>query len=343
MTPGRVGGCAGSHWRSSIGKATRSQVWRSLVEVKGVKTGGGFLQSASIFKAEPRISSTPCSLPAAHSSVFFCFHCSTWDLSSLTRDWTCAPCVGRQSLSHSSVLHVMLAAFPGPLPGRLFFSHSLFTGSPAQSLSLQTSKGTPFNVAFMFLPIKGLPGGTTSYSIQTQLLGWSLQIFPLFGPSPDLLSCFPYSLAHTLQSPASQNYLVPSLHLAISMNLLPLSSSFWKYLNIYLFIWVSSWLQHLGSLLSACGIYFPDQGSSLGPCFGSAVLATGPPGKSHSCFLSLTLLKGWLWGPRPWLVWGRHVHSWADVGAVFLSMLFTFKFAFQLGPVSYPEEKLSCL
>ena len=151
----------------------------------------------------------------------FFFHCSMWDLSSLTRDWTCAPCAGRQSLSHSSVLHVMLAAFPGPLPGRLFFSHSLFTGSPAQSLSLQTSKGTPFNVAFMFLPVKGLPGGTTSYSIQTQLLGWSLQIFPLFGPSPDLLSCFPYSLAHTLQSPASQNYLVPSLHLAISMNLLP--------------------------------------------------------------------------------------------------------------------------
>ena len=71
MTPGRVGGCAGSRWRSSIGKATRSQVWRSLVEVKGVKTGDGFLQSASIFKAEPRISSTPCSLPAAHSCLFF--------------------------------------------------------------------------------------------------------------------------------------------------------------------------------------------------------------------------------------------------------------------------------
>ena len=123
-----------------------------------------------------------------------------WDLSSLARDWTCACCIGRQSLNHSSVLHLMLAAFPLPLPGQLFFSHSLFTGSPAQNLSLQTSKGTPFNVAFMFLPFKGLPGGTTSYSILTQLLGSSLQIIPLFGPSPDFLSCFSYSLTHTLVS-----------------------------------------------------------------------------------------------------------------------------------------------
>ena len=77
---------------------------------------------------------------------------------------------------------------------------SLFTGSPAQNLSLQTSRGTPFNVAFMFLPLKGLQGGITSYSVLTQLLDWSLQIVPLFGPRPDFLSCFPYSLTHTVVS-----------------------------------------------------------------------------------------------------------------------------------------------
>ena len=40
-------------------------------------------------------------------------------------------------------------------------------------------------------------------------------------------------------------------------------------------------LQHVGSLVAACGNEFPEQGSSLGPLDGEhGVLATGPPGKS---------------------------------------------------------------
>ena len=39
---------------------------------------------------------------------------------------------------------------------------------------------------------------------------------------------------------------------------------------------------HLGSLVAACGIYFPNQGSNPGPLhWEHRVLATGPPGKSQ--------------------------------------------------------------
>lgn len=59
-----------------------------------------------------------------------------------------------------------------------------------------SSAGPPGNsvsVPLRLLPFEGLPVGPLIYSIQAQLLGWSLQIFPPF----DFLSCFPYSLTHT--------------------------------------------------------------------------------------------------------------------------------------------------
>ena len=44
---------------------------------------------------------------------------------------------------------------------------------------------------------------------------------------------------------------------------------------------IQSWLWHAGSLLIACGIWFPDQGSNLGPLhWEHRVLVTGLPGKS---------------------------------------------------------------
>jgi len=42
-----------------------------------------------------------------------------------------------------------------------------------------------------------------------------------------------------------------------------------------------SLLQNVGSLVEACGIWFPDQRLNLGPlCWEYGVLATGPPGES---------------------------------------------------------------
>ena len=52
---------------------------------------------------------------------------------------------------------------------------------------------------------------------------------------------------------------------------------------------VLSCMQHMGSLVVTCRIYFPNQGSNLGPLhWGFRVLATGPPGKYLSA-----LLVGW--------------------------------------------------
>ena len=45
-------------------------------------------------------------------------------------------------------------------------------------------------------------------------------------------------------------------------------------------------MQHAGSLVSACGIQLPDQGSNLRPlCWERGVLATGWPGKPQVAFL----------------------------------------------------------
>ena len=47
-----------------------------------------------------------------------------------------------------------------------------------------------------------------------------------------------------------------------------------------------------GSLVEACGIEFPNQGSNLGPLqWESGVLATGPPGKSFNRLLLLVTNK----------------------------------------------------
>ena len=67
----------------------------------------------------------------------------------------------------------------------------------------------------------------------------------------------------------------------------------WETANIQIFIYwaapglscgtrdIQSWLWHAGSLLIACGIWFPDQGSNLGPLhWEHRVLVTGLPGKS---------------------------------------------------------------
>ena len=66
---------------------------------------------------------------------------------------------------------------------------------------------------------------------------------------------------------------------------LPLSHQggpFKKYL-LYLFGCTESWLPHVGSLVVACGILFLHQVSNPGPLhWQCGVLATGPPGKSHS-------------------------------------------------------------
>ena len=43
-----------------------------------------------------------------HAHCYFCFYVLDfwWDLSSSTRDWTCTPCIGRQSLNHRTTREV---------------------------------------------------------------------------------------------------------------------------------------------------------------------------------------------------------------------------------------------
>ena len=56
------------------------------------------------------------------------------------------------------------------------------------------------------------------------------------------------------------------------------------YLFIYLFGCLGSQLQHAGSLVVACEIQFPDQGSNPGPLhWEHGISTTGPPGKSPAC------------------------------------------------------------
>ena len=73
--------------------------------------------------------------------------------------------------------------------------------------------------------------------------------------------------------------------MAMTSQVLPPSPySFFKYLffYVYLFGCIGSSLQHAGSLLVACGVYFPEWGSNPSPLhWQCGVLATGPPGKSH--------------------------------------------------------------
>ena len=58
-----------------------------------------------------------------------------------------------------------------------------------------------------------------------------------------------------------------------------------KYIFIYLFA-PGFYLQHTNSLVVACGIQFPDQGSNPGPLhWEHGVPATGPPGKSQNHIL----------------------------------------------------------
>ena len=87
-------------------------------------------------------------------------------------------------------------------------------------------------------------------------------------------------------------------HIPVTLSPFVVNQSFFLFLiYIYLFIWLhwvlvvvrgifvaaheGSSLRHAGSLVAACGIWFPDQGSNLGPLhWERGVLATGPPGKS---------------------------------------------------------------
>ena len=71
---------------------------------------------------------------------------------------------------------------------------------------------------------------------------------------------------------------------------------FWAFLFFLFYVFVGNFifcgtwdpqssLGHPESLVAACGIYFPDQESSLGPLHGEhEVFATGPPGKSLFLF-----------------------------------------------------------
>ena len=48
--------------------------------------------------------------------------------------------------------------------------------------------------------------------------------------------------------------------------------------------------------MAACGIYFPDQGSNLGPLHWECrVLATGPPGQSHTCLVWVVCYMLYVW------------------------------------------------
>ena len=44
-------------------------------------------------------------------TFWFIWPCDMWDLSSPTRNWTCTPCTGRQSLNHWTTREVPLSAF----------------------------------------------------------------------------------------------------------------------------------------------------------------------------------------------------------------------------------------
>ena len=56
---------------------------------------------------------------------------------------------------------------------------------------------------------------------------------------------------------------------------------------LFLFGCMESWLQHVGSLIVACRISFPDRDSNLDPLLWECqVLTTGPPGKSLCLVLS---------------------------------------------------------
>ena len=56
---------------------------------------------------------------------------------------------------------------------------------------------------------------------------------------------------------------------------------------------VGSSLWHAGSLVAACGIKFPDQGSNPGPLHGEhGVLTSGPPGKSFNSIFFLNCTFG---------------------------------------------------
>ena len=69
------------------------------------------------------------------------------------------------------------------------------------------------------------------------------------------------------------------------------------------FIWLH-WVSVVACriLVAACGIYFPDQGSDLGPLrWKLGVLGTGPPGKSP-CGLYISWQRS-VPGPRPILTW----------------------------------------
>ena len=76
---------------------------------------------------------------------------------------------------------------------------------------------------------------------------------------------------------------------ADSLPLSPQGGPFKKYL-FYLFGCTESWLPHMGSLVVACGILFPDQVSNPGPLHWQCGVLAGPPGTSHSSH-SLLLLS----------------------------------------------------
>ena len=73
---------------------------------------------------------------------------------------------------------------------------------------------------------------------------------------------------------------------------------------MYFSNWLNQVLAVSGKLLvEACGIYFPDQVSTLGPLHWECRLATGPPGKPQ-LFFFLVLLGPHCWAQTLWLVGG---------------------------------------
>ena len=58
------------------------------------------------------------------------------------------------------------------------------------------------------------------------------------------------------------------------------------FIFIYLSGWAKSWLWHMGTLVVAGGIEFPDQGLNPGLLpWAHSILATGPLGRSLRAFL----------------------------------------------------------
>ena len=114
----------------------------------------------------------------SHSTLLFFIHLAVprglWDLSSLTRDRTCAPCSGSSNnLTSSEVPHCTFTLSPPPPVRRSTRPAGLPV--PSVSLLLALKKRTPFRNAlcleFFFQPELGLPRQSCNRSCKTGLWG----------------------------------------------------------------------------------------------------------------------------------------------------------------------------